>query len=79
MEESYKRWGDRITILGGLDLQYLYTASCEEIKKHCRNLMELGRENGRYALGTGNSMAKYIPVEKYVTIIEAANEFNHLI
>lgn len=41
--------------------------------------MELGRENGRYALGTGNSMAKYIPVEKYVTIIEAANEFNHLI
>lgn len=79
VEESYKRWGDRITILGGLDLQYLYTASCEEIKKRCRNLMELGRENGRYALGTGNSMAKYIPVEKYVAIIEAANEFNHLI
>lgn len=76
VEDSYRKWGNRITILGGLDMQFLYSASCQEIKERCRKLLELTRENGRYALGTGNSMAKFIPYEKYVAIIEAANEFN---
>lgn len=76
VEKSYEKWGDRITVLGGLDLQFLFASSCEEIKERCKNIMELSKENGRYALGTGNSMAHYIPIEKYVAIIEAANEFN---
>lgn len=76
VEESYKKWGDRITILGGLDLQFLGSSSCEEIKERCKKMMELSKEKGRYALGTGNSMAHYIPIEKYVAMIEAANEFN---
>lgn len=76
VEDSYKKWGNRISILGGLDLQFLDSSSCEEIKMRCKKMMELSKENGRYALGTGNSMVKYISFEKYVAIIEAANEFN---
>ncbi|MGN1141925.1 MAG: uroporphyrinogen decarboxylase family protein, partial [Oliverpabstia sp.] len=76
VEDSYRKWGDRITMLGGLDLQYLSTASCDEIKERSKRMMELSGKNGRYALGTGNSMVNYIPCEKYVAIIEAANEFN---
>ncbi len=76
VEDSYRKWGERITILGGLDLQYLHEASCEEIKERSRRMMELSKEHGRYALGTGNSMVKYLPYEKYVAMIEAANEFN---
>ena len=49
VEDSYRKWGDRITILGGLDMQYLYSSSCEEIKIRCRNLMKLTWKNGRYA------------------------------
>lgn len=78
VEDSYRRWGDRITILGGMDMQYLYATPIEKIKERCRKMMKLAKDNGRYALGTGNSMAKFIPYEKYVAIIEAANEFNAL-
>lgn len=76
VEESYKRWGDRITILGGLDLQYLFASSREEIYERCMRLMELTHINGRYALGTGNSMAYYIPVDRYEAIIQANRDFN---
>lgn len=76
VEESYQRWGDRITILGGLDLQYLFASDCNTIYDRCVKLMELTRKNGRYALGTGNSMAYYVPYDKFEAIIRAANDFN---
>jgi len=76
VEDSYKKWGDRIAILGGLDLQFLYASSPVKIKSRCTALLETAKEKGGYALGSGNSMAYYIPTEKYVAMIEAANEFN---
>lgn len=76
VEESYERWGDRITILGGLDLQYLSASDCDDIYERCMKLMERTRRNGRYALGTGNSMAYYIPVDRYEAMIRAAQDFN---
>ncbi len=74
VEDSYKKWGDRIAILGGLDLQFLHASSKEEIRQRCRNLIELTREKGGYALGTGNSMVYYFDPEKFVTIIESRKE-----
>ncbi len=76
VEDSYKKWGDRITILGGLDLQYLFASDPEQIYKRCTDILNLTKEKGRYALGTGNSMAYYIPVERYEAIIRACNDFN---
>lgn len=76
VEESYRRWGDRITIVGGLDMQYLFASSCEEIYERSMNLMKLTRRNGRYALGSGNSMAYYIPTDRFEAMIQACQDFN---
>lgn len=76
VEDSYRRWGKRITILGGLDIQYLFASTPEEIYVRSTNMLELSKENGRYALGTGNSMAYYIPVDRYEAMIKACHDFN---
>lgn len=71
VEDSYKRFGDRITILGGLDLDFLIRSECDVIEKRCKAILELTKEKNRYMLGSGNSFAHYIPFEKLVTMIKS--------
>ena len=53
VEECYRRWGDRIAIMGGLDLDFLIRSSKDAIKERARGMLELSREKGGYALGHG--------------------------
>jgi len=71
VEDSYRRWGDRIAILGGLDLQFLHAATEDEVAERVKNLLKLTKEKGGYAVGTGNSMAYYIEREKLLAMIKA--------
>jgi len=70
VEDSYKRWGDRIAILGGIDLHYLITKSPQEIRARSAAMLEAGQKG--YALGTGNSVPEYVPDEKYFAMTAAA-------
>lgn len=73
VEKSYDRWGKRIAILGGLDLDFLIRSTPEEISARAKALLEhTGR--GGYALGSGNSLAHYLPQEKVVTMLRAAQD-----
>ncbi len=63
VEECYRRWGDRIAILGGVDMDFLVRAPVEAIRQRCLALLAMG-ERG-YALGSGNSIPEYVPDEKY--------------
>lgn len=73
VEESYKRWGDRIAILGGIDVDYMVRSSNEDIIARANNLFELSNEKGGYALGSGNSIPSYIPNEKYFAMTSTVN------
>ncbi|MDD2361513.1 MAG: uroporphyrinogen decarboxylase family protein [Oscillospiraceae bacterium] len=75
VEESYKRWGGRIAILGGIDVNFLITSSEEEITKRCRNMIDTSMEDGGYALGSGNSIPDYIPYEKFMAMIKSALDY----
>lgn len=65
VEDSYKLWGKRIAILGGIDLDFLIRRPECEIVARANKLFELAEENGGYALGSGNSIPSYVPNEKY--------------
>jgi len=69
IEESYKRWGSRIALLGGIDLNYIITKSPEEIRQRSLAMLALGQKG--YALGTGNSVPEYVPDEKYFAMTGA--------
>ena len=66
------RYGDRIAVLGGLDVHILSTATPEDVRQHTRRLMETCGPRGRYAVGSGNSVPSYVPVDNYLAMVDEA-------
>jgi uroporphyrinogen decarboxylase len=74
VEEAYRLYGKRVAILGGLDLDMLVRGTQEEIRTRTANLVtQLGYKGG-YALGTGNSVATYVPLESYLNMLSVGWE-----
>lgn len=42
----------------------------EKLRKYVRTILNECMPRGRYALGSGNSISNYIPVENYITMSE---------
>ena len=74
VEDSYKRWGNRIGIIGGIDVDFLIRSTPEDIKKRCNAMLDLADDFGSYALGSGNSIPTYVPYENYKAMIECAHK-----
>ena len=76
VEEAYESLHGRIAVLGGIDIHFLASESPEEIIRRCRAMLERTKERGGYALGSGNSIADFIPAENYDAMLRAAMEFD---
>lgn len=74
VEEAYERWGDRVGILGGIDVNFLCRAEPDEITARSRAMLERADGRGGYALGSGNSIPDYVPDENYLAMTEVALE-----
>ncbi|NLB68787.1 MAG: uroporphyrinogen-III decarboxylase-like protein [Lentisphaerae bacterium] len=74
VEDAYERWGDRIAILGGIDVDFICRQSPEAVRKRSLEMLERAEERGGYALGSGNSIPEYVPDEGYLAMISAALE-----
>jgi len=72
VEEAYEKWGSRIAILGGIDVNFMAISTPEEINLRSRLMLERSSGRGGYALGTGNSVPEYIPDEHYFAMTSAA-------
>lgn len=69
VEEAFARWGSRIAILGGIDLDYLCHTAPAEVNRRTAKLITAS--GGRWAVGTGNSVPNWIPREAFLALIEA--------
>lgn len=69
-----EKYGSRITALGGLDVDFICRSSKEEIRKYTIKHIEECFYDGYWALGTGNSLADFMPVENYITVLETGFE-----
>ncbi len=76
VEEAYREYGKRIAILGGIDMDFVARKTPEEIEKRSIALLEMGRAGG-YALGTGNSIPEYVPVENYLAMVNAVHKVKY--
>lgn len=70
--EAKKRYGDRICILGGVDVHKLATYDEKSLRTYVRTIIDACAPGGRFALGAGNSIPSYIPVENYLVMLDEA-------
>lgn len=68
--EAKQRWGDRIAILGGVDVDVLARATPAECRSYVRRILHSCAPGGGYAAGSGNSLANYIRVENFRIMLE---------
>ena len=73
VEEAWKQWHDRIAIMGGIDMDFLVRSEPDKIRERCQKMLKLTGSKA-YALGSGNSIPTYVPIENYLAMIETINQ-----
>lgn len=68
--EHKRLYGDRLATLGGIDVDFLCRADEQSIRRRVRETLEACIPGGGYCLGTGNSVANYIPLENYLVMLD---------
>lgn len=70
VSEAKKRWGSRIAIIGGLDMDFVTRSTPEAVRQRTREVLEVCMPGGGFCLGVGNTVANYIPVENYLAMLD---------
>ncbi len=70
--DAKKSWGNQICLLGGVDVDKLARLETGELRKYIRQIINKCTPGGRFAIGAGNSIPSYVPVENYLTMLDEA-------
>lgn len=73
--DAKKKYGGRVAILGGVDMSYLCTASKNDLETYIANVIKNCAPGGGYALGTGNSLADYVPMQSYQVLRDSRAKY----
>jgi len=55
-----------------VDVDKLTTYSPEHLRQYVRGIIDECAQGGRFAIGAGNSIPSYIPLENYLTMLDEA-------
>lgn len=70
-----RRYGDRLCLLGNIDVDLLARGSKDEIRRNVKENIERAAYNGGYCIGSGNSIPEYVKYENYQALLDASWEF----
>lgn len=73
--EMKKIYGNRIALLGGLDIDFLCRSDETTLRKKVREILDICIKGGGYCLGSGNSIAKYVPLSNYLIMLDEGRKF----
>ncbi len=65
-----KLYGARIALIGGIDVHFLCRSDESAIRRRVRKTLDACLPGGGYCLGTGNSVANYIPLSNYLIMLD---------
>jgi len=68
-------YGHRVALLGGIDMDFLCRASPDAIRQRVRDTLTVCQPGGGYCLGTGNTVANYIPLHNYLAMLDEGRKF----
>lgn len=78
IREVKEKYGNRLGLIGSIDMDLLARGEPERIRETVRGLIEDVGLRGGYCVGSGNSIPNYIPVRNFRAMVEAAWAFGHL-
>jgi len=75
-EETYGKYHDKITVLGGLDMELLTHGTVVQVKARTRQILQACAPGGGFCMGTGNSVANYVKIENYYAMLDETRKWN---
>jgi len=72
VEEVYRQYGTRVALLGGLDLNFLARGDEQAVRRRTREILNACMPGGRYALGSGNTIANYCIPQNVLAMFDEA-------
>jgi uroporphyrinogen decarboxylase len=73
--EDKRRLGNRLSLLGGIDVDFLCRANETQTRQRVKDTLECCLPGGGYFLGTGNTVANYVPLETYLIMLDEGRKF----
>ena len=77
VESFVEKYGHRISAIGGVDVDLLSRGTVEQVRKRTLQILEKCAPSQGYILGSGNSIANYIPIKNFLAMIDAGHRFNN--
>jgi uroporphyrinogen decarboxylase len=74
--EAKARFGDRVALMGGVDMHQLATLPEDELRTYLRAILDRCMPGGRFAFGSGNTIANFIPLKNYAILLDEARRWH---
>jgi len=72
---AFKHRYPDIAALGGVDVDALARMDESSLRKYVRRILDDVASEGKFALGSGNTVTNYMPVENYLAMIDEAHKY----
>jgi uroporphyrinogen decarboxylase len=76
VEQVYQRWGEHVALVGGVDMNLLASGDEAQVRARTRQILDVCGPGGHYVLGTGNSVANYLPLQNYYAMLDVGRKWN---
>jgi uroporphyrinogen decarboxylase len=70
--EVKRRYGDRVCVLGNVDVDLLCRGNAADVRAETRRLLDALSSGGGYILSSGNSITSAVKPENFLAMIETA-------
>ena len=73
--EAKQRYGNRLALLGGIDMDFICRANESQVRARVRQTLDQCMPGSGYCLGTGNTVANYIPLDNYLAMLDEGRRY----
>jgi len=68
--DAKRAYGNRLSLLGGIDVDLLTRGTESEIRARVREVVAVCQPDGGFCLGSGNTVANYVPLDNYLAMLD---------
>jgi len=76
VEKVYRKYADRISILGGMDVDLLARGTTDQVRARTRQILETCAPGGGFCMGSGNSVTNFCKIENYYAMLDETRMWN---